>query len=265
MSLFLPNKREIVISDGLSRAVRDQALALHVQPIICLETGDVSGWESLLRYTHPRLGPVAPMEFIPIAERTGAILDIGTWVVNAACEWRSRMASDLVVGVNISARQLMDKRFVGRVTDALDRHELNGRALCLELTETAVIDDLDRAASVLDRLRERNVDVALDDFGTGFASLAVLRKLPVNIVKIDRSYVATAGEGGREDDFLDAIIGLSERLGARVVAEGIEREPQLDAVQHFGATWGQGYLLGSPRPATSVTGAADTRVRQISA
>ncbi len=252
MSLFLPSTREATIADGLNRAVRDDALQLYVQPLVCLATGAVSGWESLLRYTHPRLGPVAPLEFIPIAERTGAILDIGTWVVNAACAWRAGLG-DQVIGVNISARQLMDRRFASRVLDSLDRHELTGHTLCLELAETAVIDDLDRAASILERLRERGIDIALDDFGTGFASLSVLRKLPVNIVKIDRSYVATAGDGGREDDFLAAMIGLSERLGAHVVAEGIERETQLDAVRAFGATWGQGYLLGHPRPAASVT------------
>lgn len=253
MSLFLPNKRETSIAEGLSRAVRDEALELHVQPILSLNTGEVSGWESLLRYTHPRLGPVPPIEFIPIAERTGAILDIGTWVVNAACGWRAGLASDQVVAVNISGRQLMDRRFVGRVLATLDQFSLTAHTLCLELTETAVIDDLARAAATLEVLRERGIDIALDDFGTGFASLAVLRKLPINIVKIDRSYVATAGEGGREDDFLAAMIGLSKRLGARVVAEGIEREPQLAAVRAFGATWGQGYLLGSPRPASTVT------------
>ena len=257
MSLFLPNKREAAIADGLSRAVHDEALELHVQPLIHLATGAVGGWESLLRYTHPRLGPVPPIEFIPIAERTGAILDIGTWVVDAACAWRAGMDTATVVAVNISARQLMDRRFVSRVLDTLDRFELDGHALCLELTETAVIDDLERAASILERLRERGVDIALDDFGTGFASIAVLRKLPVNIVKIDRSYVAAAGEGGREDDFLAAMIGLCERLGAHVVAEGIERETQLDAVKAFGATWGQGYLLGTPRPAASVPTARD--------
>ena len=257
MSLFLPNKREATISDGLTRAVRDEALELHVQPVIRLATGEVSGWESLLRYTHPRLGPVPPIEFIPIAERTGAILDIGTWVVNAACAWRAGLGAPTVVAVNISARQLMDRRFVSRVLDALDRFELTGQALCLELAETAVIDDLERAAAILERLRERGVDIALDDFGTGFASLAVLRKLPVNIVKIDRSYVATAGAGGREDDFLAAMIGLCERLDAHVVAEGIERDEQLAAVKAFGATWGQGYLLGNPRNAASVTSTRD--------
>ena len=260
MSLFLPGKRETTIADGLNRAVRDDALELYVQPLVSLATGEVSGWESLLRYTHPRLGPVPPAEFIPIAERTGAILDIGTWVVNSACAWRAELGSDHVVAVNISARQLMDRRFASRVVDSLDRHKLTGHALCLELTETAVIDDVDRAASILERLRARDVDIALDDFGSGFASLAVLRKLPVNIVKIDRSYVATAGDGGREDDFLAAMIGLSERLGAHVVAEGIERETQLDAVRAFGATWGQGYLLGYPRPAASVTATQDTLV-----
>ena len=240
MSLFLPNKRESTIADGLGRAVRDNALELHLQPIVELATGCVAGWESLLRYTHPTLGPVAPMEFIPVAERTGAILDIGAWVVAAACEWRARVGTDWVVGVNISARQLMDRRFVKSVLKTLDHANLTGHALCLELTETAVIDDLDQAVEILSRLRDRGVDVALDDFGTGFASLAVLRKLPVNVVKVDRSYVANAGQGGREDAFLAGLIGLSERLGARVVAEGIERPEQLDAVREFGATWGQG-------------------------
>ena len=252
MSLLLPNTRESMIADGLTRAIRDDALELHVQPIMCLATDTVTGWESLLRYNHPRLGPVPPMEFIPIAERTGAILEIGSWVVDAACAWRSELGADQVVGVNISARQLMDRRFASRVLDTLDRYELTTKALCLELTETAVIDDIDHAATILQRLRERGVDIALDDFGTGYASLAVLRRLPVNIVKIDRSYVATAGGGGREDDFLAGMIDFCERLGAHVVAEGIERDPQLKAVRTFGATWGQGYFLGSPHAATSV-------------
>ncbi len=252
MSSFLPTARETAISDGLSRAIRDDTLDLHMQPILCLATDTTSGWEALLRHTNARLGPVAPVEFIPIAERTGVIVEIGMFVIDAACAWRAKLDHEQGVAVNISARQLRDRRFATRVLDILDRHELTAQSLCLELTETVAIDNVARATATLQRLREHGVNIALDDFGAGFASLDVLRRLPVNIVKIDRSYVAKVGSGGREDDFLGGMIGLSERMGARVVVEGIERESQLEAVRALGAHWAQGYLLGRPRSAATV-------------
>lgn len=261
MSLFLPSDRESQIADALFRAARERTLALHVQPIIALETGGVSGWESLLRFTHPRLGPVPPAEFIPIAETTGAILTLGEWVFDNACSWHSRMDPEWVMGVNVSARQLTDRRFVSMVLKTLERYRVDGPALCIELTETAAIGELGRAAKALDKLRDEGVFVAIDDFGTGHTSLAVLRQLPVSVVKIDRAFVAKAGSGSREDEFLATTIGMCHQLGARVVAEGIERPEQRDAVVEYGATWGQGYLLGYPRPVEQVDWAAITTAR----
>lgn len=261
MSLFLPSDRESQIADALARAARERTLALHVQPIVALDTGGVSGWESLLRFTHPRLGPVAPMEFIPIAETTGAILSLGEWVIDNACSWHTRMDPEQVMAVNISARQLMDRRFVAMVLKTLDRYRVDGPALCIELTDTSTIGDLNRASKALAKLRDEGIFVAIDDFGTGHTSLAVLQQLPVSVVKIDRVFVAKAGTGGRDDEFLATTIGTCAQLGARVVAEGIERPEQLEAVHGYGATWGQGYLLGVPQPVEQVDWAR-TRARR---
>jgi EAL domain-containing protein (putative c-di-GMP-specific phosphodiesterase class I) len=258
----LPSDRESQIAEALARAARERTLALHVQPIVALETGGVSGWESLLRFTHPRLGPVPPVEFIPIAESTGSILSLGEWVIDNACSWHTRMDPDQVMGVNISARQLTDRKFVGMVLRTLERYRLEGPALCIELTETTAVGDIDRAGKALDKLRDEGIFVAIDDFGTGQTSLTVLRQLPVSVVKIDRVYVAKAGAGGREDEFLATTISMCNQLGARVVAEGIERPEQLDAVQEYGATWGQGYLLGYPRPVEQIDWAALTITRR---
>ncbi len=253
MSLFLPPDRESQIADGLTRATRDRTLALHVQPIVALQAGDVTGWESLLRYTHPQLGPVAPGEFIPIAETTGAILQLGEWVIDNACSWKPRLKPEGMMSVNVSARQLSDRRFADMVLRTLDRHDLGGHSLCLELTETSAIRNISRAGAVLRRLRDEGIEVAIDDFGAGHTSLAILRQLPVTIVKIDRMFVANAGAGGRDDEFLATTIAMCADLGIGVVAEGIERVEQRDAVRAFGAVWGQGYLLGAPRPVELIT------------
>jgi EAL domain-containing protein (putative c-di-GMP-specific phosphodiesterase class I) len=240
----------------LRQAVRDYGeLSIDYQPVFDLVTGRPVYTEALVRWNHPRRGFISPEEFIPVAEEMGLLCEIGRYVLREACQqvvrWRLLPAAkDMSVAVNVSAYQLYDNRFVGEVEAALMDSGLVASALVLELTESALLSDTDRVHHRLARLREIGVKIAIDDFGTGYSSLSYLRRLPIDILKIDRSFVSELGTSSIEQarSLVRSIVGLGHDLRLTVVAEGIETQNELDDVRAARCDLGQGFFLGEPLP-----------------
>lgn len=237
--------------DQIRTGLADDAFVVHYQPTVDLANDLVVGMEALVRWDHPDRGLLAPDAFIAAAERSGAITEIGNVVFEKACaqaaEWR-RAGMDLTLSVNLSARQLAEPALYDRIVTVLASTGLDPARLSLEVTETVLIDDIDRASAVLHRLAELGISIAIDDFGTGWASLTYLRNFPIHALKIDRSFVAGVGSNANDTAIVRSILALGAELGLTVVAEGIETRAQQHALQRQGCTMGQGYLYGRPGP-----------------
>jgi diguanylate cyclase (GGDEF)-like protein/PAS domain S-box-containing protein len=241
----------------MREAIADKQFTLAYQPVVNLDPFEVVGLEALLRWQHPTLGEVPPLDFIPLAEESGLIVQIGRWVLLEACFYASRLRAllgrDLEIAVNVSARQLQHPEFLEHVESALERADLPPHLLTLELTESVLVASGERAEQQLAMLKDRGVKLALDDFGTGYASLAYLQRLPVDIVKIDRSFTAKIDTGAADLALLEGIVGLGKALGLQLVAEGIERVAQQGIVQELGCHGAQGFHFGRPAPAAAAT------------
>jgi EAL domain-containing protein (putative c-di-GMP-specific phosphodiesterase class I) len=236
----------------LERAIERDELVLHYQPIVCLRTLRIVGVEALVRWQHPSRGLVGPVDFIPLAEETGLIDKIGQVVVESACRqalsWRQTIpgGDDLTISVNLSPRQLSDPALVDHVRQVLAQTGLPPSALVLELTESALAEPSVDAVGVLEQLSQLGVRLALDDFGTGYSSLSRLDRCPLDIVKVDKSFVDRIDHGTGDAALLEAMLQLAGALRLQVVAEGIETETQLRRLQALGCALGQGYLLARP-------------------
>jgi diguanylate cyclase (GGDEF)-like protein len=240
----------------LGSALQGRQFFLAYQPIFDLAAQRVIGVEALVRWSHPVRGIVPPNEFIPLAEESGLIVSIGRWVLGDACaqaaSWQRR-GLRLGVSVNVSAFQLGRESFASDVREALSESGLDASLLTLEITETAFMRDLASASARLQEIREMGVQVAIDDFGTGYASLASLQRMPVDVLKVDRSFVAALEEtGGHGRELLEAIVGVSHALSLRVVAEGIEVESQMTTLRELGCEMAQGFLMGRPSSAEAI-------------
>jgi diguanylate cyclase (GGDEF)-like protein/PAS domain S-box-containing protein len=251
--------QRVQVETALRRALRENELVLHYQPIIDLEGGEVRRAEALLRWHDPERGLVFPAGFIPLAEETGLGHAIGHWVLEAACRqaraWRESGLGDIAVCVNLSAGQLRDSTMIADLRRILQKTNCEPSWLQLEITETSMVRDVEGASVVLGRLRTLGVRVAIDDFGTGFSSLSHLRHLPVDVLKIDKAFVADIDQAGaRRGDssgaaIVSAVIGLARGLGLGVVAEGVERRAQMTFLEREGCQSCQGYLFCPPLPA----------------
>lgn len=249
--------RYLAIYNGLFKALEQNELTLHYQPQIDLETRRVHGVEALLRWTSHELGPVSPAEFIPVAEDTGLILPIGTWVLQTAIlqakSWVDMGYKDFVVSVNISAQQLRDQQFAIQIIDLLRKADLPARNLCLEITESTAIVDLETSLRLCGELNDLGITLAMDDFGVGYSSLSMLSSLPLQYLKIDRSLITHIAVKPRDYAVVGTIIELSNNLDMKVVAEGIETTEQLRMLEQLGCHEVQGYLCGKPMPAAQLT------------
>jgi len=238
------------LASALQTAVTAGAITLAYQPIADLHTGDVVGIEALARWSDPLLGDVPPSDFIPLAEQTGLIRELGGQVIVRACadmaRWRAATGSNAYVSVNVSPLQLDDDDFLGFVIGALREHGLQPASLVLEVTEGLLLREHSR--ETLRYLRAHGVRVSIDDFGTGYSSLSYLRDLPVDMVKIDQAFVSAVESGPSDVAFLQAIVRLAETLNLATIAEGIETTTQLAALQDTACAFGQGYLLARPGP-----------------
>jgi diguanylate cyclase (GGDEF)-like protein len=241
----------------LSSAVQEEQFFLLYQPIFDLPSQRVIGVEALVRWRHPTRGVVPPNLFIPLAEENGLIVPIGRWVLDEACRQASKWSADghrLGISVNVSAHQLGRKSFAEDVRRVLLESGLAPALLTLEITETTLMRDVLGAAERLSELKQLGVRVAIDDFGTGYASLSNLRRMPVDVLKVDRSFVAALNDGGRSRELLEAILGVGEALSLRVVAEGIELQSQMTTLEEMGCEMAQGFLMGRPSSAEVIEG-----------
>jgi diguanylate cyclase (GGDEF)-like protein len=227
---------------------------LHYQPQIDMLKGKTVGYEALIRWKHPERGMIPPMEFIPIAEETGMIGPIGEWVLRKACSDAQYLPDDCFVAVNISAVQFTTKDFVGLVGDVIRETGIEPRRLELELTETAMMQDRDRAAAILKQLTEMGVSVAVDDFGTGYSNLSYLIDFSFHKLKIDRSFVSRIDTDQNSGAVVSTIVGLSRALGVHAIAEGVETESQATLLRAAGCDVFQGFLFGRPAPLTVESG-----------
>jgi diguanylate cyclase (GGDEF)-like protein/PAS domain S-box-containing protein len=256
--------RRLTVERDLRNALANHEFAVHYQPVVSLSDGKVVSCEALLRWTHREWGLISPAEFIPLAEENGLIVQIGAWVLDTAlaqvATWRAD-GHHINVSVNISPRQLSES-IATMVAAALERAAVPAEALCLEVTETAVLSDPLGAAARLAELRALGVSIAFDDFGTGYSSLRHLSQLPVDVIKLDRLFVnALNGEGPRRDRaILIAVTAAARELGVSVIAEGVEDVEQLAELQRAGCTYAQGFLFAEARPAAQTPLTAFTQI-----
>ncbi|MBD1919280.1 MULTISPECIES: EAL domain-containing protein [Cyanophyceae] len=254
-SMHLQALQRLQLEQELRDAIDRDQLVLYYQPIFHLKTKEISGFEALVRWQHPDRGFVAPDSFIPIAEETGLIVPLDRWVLGQATQqlalWHQHYPhhANLTVSINFSVKDLLRTDLLSDLTRILEQTGLQGHHLNLEITESTLIEDIQSMVTVLQQLKHHGFTVTIDDFGTGYSSLSYLHQLPVDGLKIDRSFVMAMEANRRNSDIVETIITLSNRLGLAAIAEGIETQAQLHHLQHLGCELGQGYWFARPLPA----------------
>jgi diguanylate cyclase (GGDEF)-like protein len=246
------------LENDLRRAIEREEFRVHYQPIVSLETEALVGFEALARWNHPERGLVPPDEFIPLAEETGLITEIGAWVLREACtqlrKWQSELGREtLTMSVNLSGKQLTQTDLIQQIQNTLEQTGLNPTWLRLEITESVVMENAELATNTLLQLRKLGVHLSIDDFGTGYSSLSYLHRFPVNTLKIDRSFIGRMAQGDENSEIVRTICTLANNLGMEVVAEGVETREQLELLRSLKCEYGQGYLFSRPVDAEAAT------------
>lgn len=255
--LFNPTMRERAVArldleTDLRSAINLQELRLHYQPIVSLGSNRIIGFEALVRWEHPTHGLIPPANFIPVAEETGLILPIGKWVLKEACgqmrEWQDRHPTDppLTISVNLSAKQFTQPDLSEQIKETLEATGLAAKSLKLEITESVLIEEGEVGRRMLKQLRALGIQVEIDDFGTGYSSLSYLQQLPLDTLKIDRSFISHMGANGKGSEIVRTIMLLAQEMGMRVIAEGVETGEQLTNLKALGCEFAQGYLFSRP-------------------
>jgi diguanylate cyclase (GGDEF)-like protein/PAS domain S-box-containing protein len=262
-SMLAEAAERLSVENDLRRAIRHGQLRLFYQPIVALDSGLIAGFEALVRWQHPERGLLSPADFIPPAEETGLIVPLGRCVLDEACRqaatWQRGggvgvAAEPLRVSVNVSAKQLAQHGWADEVAQILAQSGLAPRQLVLEITESVLMDDTENVAQRFEELRRLGVRIAIDDFGTGYSSLGYLRRLPVDILKIDKSFIDGVAEGPHESALARAVVKLASTMRLDAVAEGVSSRRQLAALRRLRCPYGQGYLFSRPQPADVVAG-----------
>ncbi|SMG41885.1 putative bifunctional diguanylate cyclase/phosphodiesterase [Paenibacillus aquistagni] len=247
--------RQVKLENDLRSAVSKRELAVHYQPLVEMSTGKIRGLEALLRWTHPELGPISPSVFIPLAEQTGVIVELGEWVLNEACRqvrtWQRAGNPDLALAVNISIRQFRSPQFASKVISILENTDFEPTLLELEITES-MVQNLNESVMILGELKRQGVKISIDDFGTGYSSLSVLRHLPVDLLKIDRSFTRELTTAIPAASIVKLIIDIGHSMNLQVICEGIENPQQFKMLQQYGCEIGQGYYFYRPSSAEEI-------------
>ncbi|MFB2973387.1 EAL domain-containing protein [Aerosakkonema sp. BLCC-F183] len=240
------------LETDLRRAIERQEFVVYYQPIVSLCEGKISGFEALVRWQHPTRGFVSPAEFIPVAEETGLITFIGTWVMREACQqlriWQEQKLSEesLTMSVNLSVREFSQPNLIELIDDTLKKTQLSPQSLKLEITESAIMEKDGSVTAILQQLRNRQIQLSIDDFGTGYSSLSYLNRLPVDTLKIDRSFINPIDKNSESLGLVPAIITIAHSLGMSAIAEGVETQQQLAKLRTLNCGFGQGYLFSKP-------------------
>ncbi|HEU4963495.1 MAG TPA: EAL domain-containing protein [Bacilli bacterium] len=257
----------VTLENHLRKAIDRDELVLHFQPKVDIQTGDITGMETLIRWVHPELGFISPGTFIPLAEESGLILPISDWVLKTACRqnkaWQDAGFAPMRVAVNLSARQFQHRNLVESVVQALSETKLDPQWLELEITETILMENMEEVISTLEELREMGITIAIDDFGTGYSSLSYLKKFPIDSLKIDRSFVQDITDAEEDAQIARAIITLGHSLQLNVVAEGVETAGQLEFLRENGCDEMQGFYFSKPLPADEFANLLLARKREI--
>ncbi|MBP0026761.1 EAL domain-containing protein [Roseofilum sp. Guam] len=243
--------KRLTLETELRKAIEHQEFLVHYQPIINLQTGRISGFEALVRWQHPQRGLVSPADFIPICEETGLINDIGYWVFQQACNqlkiWQQTLKNDsLKISINLSVRQFSQMNLMEKVVETIAKTQVVPQSLTMEITESALIENPVQARTLLHQIRDQNIHISLDDFGTGYSSLSYLHTLPIDILKIDRSFINTLSQEPLDLGLIPPIIQISQTLNMQVVAEGIETPKQVEILRQLNCDFGQGYWFAKP-------------------
>jgi EAL domain-containing protein (putative c-di-GMP-specific phosphodiesterase class I) len=259
----------VTLESGLRHALERDELLLRYQPIVELATERITGTEALIRWNHPEMGMVPPERFIPLADETGLITGIGAWVLGEACaqvmRWQEHGERGLSMAVNVSARQFADKSLLAIIDRVLEERSIDPQLIDIEITESALMEDVDAAVAMLKRLKRRGIRVSVDDFGTGYSSLNYLKRFPVDTLKVDKTFTRDAARNADDHAIVRAIIALSRSLHLRVVAEGIETVEQLEVMRREGCDYVQGNLYGRPMAPAEVSQLIASRRRRAAA
>jgi diguanylate cyclase (GGDEF)-like protein len=258
-SVFEPAMHEravnrLELENDLRRAIEQNEFVVHYQPIVNLQTGQLWGMEALVRWEHPERGLLAPSEFVPVAEESGLVVPMGEAVLEEACRqavvWQRELprTPPLAVSVNLSGRQLRRPDLQDVIRRALEESGLSASSLGLDITETVYIGALDTNAAVLDRIKALGVRISLDDFGSGYSSLSYLKRLPTDILKVDKSFTSGLGVEAEDTAIVQTVVDLAHILGMEVVAEGVEKVEQETLLREMGCDFGQGYHFSRPMP-----------------
>ena len=249
--------RRLVLENSLRRGIEREELRLHYQPLVSLQDGTFVGVEALVRWQHPELGLVSPAEFIPLAEETGLIVPLTHWVLRTACtqmkEWHDAGLELMTVSVNVSAKRFGATNLPMAIAEALSSAGLDGRHLCLELTESVMMENVEETIATLLELKKLHVKISIDDFGTGYSSLSYLKRLPIDTLKIDQSFVRNTPADTDDAAIATLIISMAHSLNLSVVAEGVETEEQMHALRSQQCDVMQGYLVSRPVPGAEIT------------
>jgi EAL domain-containing protein (putative c-di-GMP-specific phosphodiesterase class I) len=244
---------KLMLENDLRRALERNEFTLHYQPKLNLVTGKVTSFEALIRWNRAAKGMVQPVHFIPVLEDSGLIVPVGEWVIRAACAqmraWQDAGLEIVPVAVNLAVKQFLHHDIVAVIESALRQSRIDARMLEVEITESDVMQNPEAVIMTLRTLRERRIRVSIDDFGTGYSSLGYLKRLPVDTIKLDRSFVTGLPQDGYDVSIARAVIGMAHSLDLKVVAEGVETEAQRNFLSYHGCDEMQGYLFSRPLPA----------------